>query len=551
MSTRPKQAASYELAMAAGRQAADRQMRKAGRKEWNQSDYAVAVKTFSRHMGGTAGVEKKLGVRLNPADPISMFAQLAGGLASALTIDDMLRKRAAKKKTTRRKNPVRKIVRRAKANPRAKVRKLSRGDHYLLTIGTGDDIMAVYLHDGKKDGFEKRFKTLAGARAFATKNKIRVQANPKPVTRKRNIMGFMEGGTFHPIRASVDYDDVRAGESSRQPHLHNRLLRASKALKKRVGIRPQQGRLFNPKAKKNAWPPSEYYYYVNGIFIDRMSTPPSRVKAAWKTTVIKQSKRGDGIRVDMKTTAKSPAWLKHPLARSLNPKPKAKARNGTQTQAEKAFAKKKANPKHAGGPKSRKRTHGLRKLTGMRGRSRRVLKKVSRRKVQSRAASNSASGMVRKHKARNPKAVPRRRTFEMFQGRKSERMLSVPVSRLAPKRLDQLGDLVEIKINGGPTLKFNGKRVRLCAANGRLWIAGRRFARPDAKQPARIVNPIGEIDHVVYGTHKPHHGDHRYTYYIHRLGEETGHRPVLCVDREGFPVIRGGKYKIEARGIVN
>ena len=138
----------------------------------------------------------------------------------------------------------------------------------------------------------------------------------------------------------------------------------------------------------------------------------------------------------------------------------------------------------------------------------------------------------------------------MFQGRRSEKVVKATVSRHAPARLDQLGDLVELKISGGPTLKFN-PTARLCAANGKLWIAGKRFARPDAKQPANVLNPIGEIDHVVYGTHKPHHGDHDYTHYIHQLGEESGRRPVLCVDRDGYPVIRGGAYKIEARGIVD
>ena len=152
---------------------------------------------------------------------------------------------------------------------------------------------------------------------------------------------------------------------------------------------------------------------------------------------------------------------------------------------------------------------------------------------------------------KNTARVPRRRTFEMFQGRPATKAKAMPVSRHAPAKLDQLGDLIELKLNSGKVLKFNGKRFKLCAANGRLWIAGGTFAKADAKQPARILNPVDHIDHVVYGTYKPHHGDMKYTHYIHKLGEETGHLPTLAVDRDGFPVIRGGKYKIEARGIVN
>lgn len=151
----------------------------------------------------------------------------------------------------------------------------------------------------------------------------------------------------------------------------------------------------------------------------------------------------------------------------------------------------------------------------------------------------------------NPAKVPHRRTFSMFQGRPATTAKALPVSRHAPARLDQLGDLIEIKLADGQVIQPNPKRFKLCASGGRLWIAGGTFAKANPKSKANGLDKIGEIDHVVYGTHKPHHGDHRYTHYIHRLGEESGHRPTLAVDREGFPIIRGGRYTIESRGIVN
>src|SRR5690606_12353436 len=117
-------------------------------------------------------------------------------------------------------------------------------------------------------------------------------------------------------------------------------------------------------------------------------------------------------------------------------------------------------------------------------------------------------------------------------------------------RLDQLGDLIELKVNG-KIYKFNGKRFRLAASGGKLWIAGGKFAKANPKATTNEINPGRDLAHVVYWTRKPHHGDHAYTQYIHQLGEDTGHRPTLCVDREGYPISRGGKYKIEARGIVN
>jgi len=39
---------TYHLAMAAGKDAADRNMREHGRPKWNRSDYNVAVRTFNR-----------------------------------------------------------------------------------------------------------------------------------------------------------------------------------------------------------------------------------------------------------------------------------------------------------------------------------------------------------------------------------------------------------------------------------------------------------------------------------------------------------------------
>ena len=39
---------TYEIAMAAGRDAANRSMIRAGRKAWNAEDYAIAAKTTAR-----------------------------------------------------------------------------------------------------------------------------------------------------------------------------------------------------------------------------------------------------------------------------------------------------------------------------------------------------------------------------------------------------------------------------------------------------------------------------------------------------------------------
>jgi hypothetical protein len=167
------------------------------------------------------------------------------------------------------------------------------------------------------------------------------------------------------------------------------------------------------------------------------------------------------------------------------------------------------------------------------------------------AAKKFLIDAVSKAHKKNPAKPPRSRTFEMFQGRKPTTARPMIVSRHAPAKLVQLGDLVELKLAGERPIKFNPSTVKLCCSNGKLWIAGKRFAKADPSQGATVLNPIAEIDHVVYRTYKPHHGDAPGTHYIHKLGEESGRRPFLAVDRDGFPVIRGGNYKIEARGIVD
>ena len=44
----PKQKLTYEIAMSAGKDAANRQMRKAGRKKWNKSDYNLFSRTANK-----------------------------------------------------------------------------------------------------------------------------------------------------------------------------------------------------------------------------------------------------------------------------------------------------------------------------------------------------------------------------------------------------------------------------------------------------------------------------------------------------------------------
>lgn len=66
--------------------------------------------------------------------------------------------------------------------------------------------------------------------------------------------------------------------------------------------------------------------------------------------------------------------------------------------------------------------------------------------------------------------------------------------------------------------------------------------------PKIMVKPIGICTAVVYATEKTGDG---FSYYIHRLGEETGVRPCLCVDNTGRLWFAGGAYTSPTAGITD
>jgi len=94
-----------------------------------------------------------------------------------------------------------------------------------------------------------------------------------------------------------------------------------------------------------------------------------------------------------------------------------------------------------------------------------------------------------------------------------------------------------------------------CTFHEAAQTAGGRHA-DDCLQPwwpvgsrRMIVTPIGVCATVTYHTHK--RGDDPKSNYIHQLGEETGIRPLLCVDGEGFFWLAGGNYTNPNAGITD
>jgi hypothetical protein len=74
---------------------------------------------------------------------------------------------------------------------------------------------------------------------------------------------------------------------------------------------------------------------------------------------------------------------------------------------------------------------------------------------------------------------------------------------------------------------------------------GRQNRYPYPQVP---VQALGFGKHVVYHTHKKGDGP---SDYIHELGEDTGKRPLICVDADGRLWFAGGNYKVLVDGIVD
>lgn len=152
-------------------------------------------------------------------------------------------------------------------------------------------------------------------------------------------------------------------------------------------------------------------------------------------------------------------------------------------------------------------------------------------------------------KRQNPKRAntQTRRLYEKFSGRKARKHTEIPAPDGTPAQVAKLGRLRLIRTTDGRQWAFRGNQAPYLTADarGKLHVVGGQYR----------ANPVdtlaGEIDRIEYETSKPHLGQHKRSIYYHQLGEETGKRPMLHIDRDGLLKIRGGAYRLEADGIHN
>lgn len=81
------------------------------------------------------------------------------------------------------------------------------------------------------------------------------------------------------------------------------------------------------------------------------------------------------------------------------------------------------------------------------------------------------------------------------------------------------------------------------------FIGGKAMGRTArAREVHHLVQPLGVLEAVAYGTEKK--GDGPSTYH-HTHGEEGGHQPVLAIDVRGRLWICGGSYTVKPPGIAD
>lgn len=77
-------------------------------------------------------------------------------------------------------------------------------------------------------------------------------------------------------------------------------------------------------------------------------------------------------------------------------------------------------------------------------------------------------------------------------------------------------------------------------------IVGGKHGTPDYPKVEAV--PIGILTHVVYATEKKGDG---FSFYIHKMGEESGIKPALALDERGRLWIVGGNYESPTPGITD
>ncbi len=193
---------------------------------------------------------------------------------------------------------------------------------------------------------------------------------------------------------------------------------------------------------------------------------------------------------------------------------------------------------------------------------RRFLAKLSNAQLQQligarvRWLSQLSSTELRRRETKNPADLnPGCATqHKMFQGREATKTTPTLTAVENPANGWKLGDLayVNVRLPNGAIWRIEGRRGAMLNASvgNKLYLSGLQHAAPEGLAEGKRRS-YGEIVEIAYITPKAHINGGKKTEYWHPMGEETGERPRYAINSHGWPLIVGGAYSIDERGIIN
>lgn len=407
---------------------------------------------------------------------------------------------------------------------------------------------------------------------------------------RKNVEGYMQGGTFHPIRASADYEPELGGDYDKLLSGIGKRLRAKtekkKAMpKKNTAKTPAKKRTTakKPATKKRAVKKNSAITQAISTFanvavgtsaaLDVHSRMKKKARARKKPAARKVAKVKKNLDVGYYETqfAKYLDRIENGDFKSINAAKLAGKLAGFAAneaniliQRARLTHRLKTNPTTKdvrAGETAMLKQNGIFSRYNERRKAGKFLKRELKLEAAIKRARTKLAAAKKKAVANpaKPKIKRNSASYESFQGRPSTKTIELVTPETAPRRLYNLGILFELKVKGiVKPVNFrrthSGRTFYICAdeQNKQLWIAGGKCGDPQPELTKGYATPLGEIIHIIYETQKVHLGDDDgASGYIHKFGDEGGMRPQLAIDRHGFGIIQDGEYEITPLGIRN
>lgn len=446
------------------------------------------------------------------------------------------------------------------------------------------------------------------ARAAKRAAGIRRPATKRAVAKKRNVaMGFRDSaGRFHPIRASEDYSDARAGagrlRSKRRAASKSKLrskARPTGALRAASRIAAKRKTQHKTRVRMTRHNPVSVTKNGRKLYGAAALAVLKKRNSAWdlskpttRKKYVDRSYRGRGSKAHRRkygtSTPEGMSWGQTPRMKRKLPNPVSVVKNGRRLYGAAALAvlksrAKRKNPKdflstmldrpttrkkyvdrsyRGRGSKAHRRRYGTSTPKGVVWRPESTMKRrlPNRgrngilRTAARQAISKRLTQPIRFGRRRNSAPAGIEAMHETFLGRGTVGYEDITAPQGTPKDVAVLGNLVCLKTEDEDFIFDKGEAYLGADERGNLYVLG-------DTTPVETNTNFGHIEEIRYEAKKDHINPFRWrrrakrnsgnVEYFHYFGEETGVMPKLKSDGDGALHISGGNYTIEPEGITD